>query len=254
MFNTIALQAEASSSLCKTYFPATKAEGIQIIFPDGINPRSRKVVTRSRARKTGKIPSWKMKRMVQWESNNERVVYRILDADPTVTAFLEQPFMVHYMDDGVERAHYPDVLIKFHDGVEVWEIKDTLDSDCPDINKRTEHMVQLFAQFEIRYRLLLVDKKHLKGTDSYSNCIRRLGRLPISQVERECARRTFEQQKILPWGHIKKSSMGTKGPNIVARLLLEGELTSSDRSQALSPATQIFVSSNKQPLVAEWRS
>src|SRR5579859_7695488 len=38
--------------------------------PDG-KIRARKVVSRSRARGTGKFPSWKMGRMIQWESTYE---------------------------------------------------------------------------------------------------------------------------------------------------------------------------------------
>lgn len=194
-----------------------------------------------------------MKRMVQWESDNERMVFRILDGDPTVTAFFEQPFKVCYVDEGVEREHFPDLLVQFLDGVEVWEIKDSMDSDCPDIKRRTELMVQLFEQFGIRYRLLYVDKKHLKGTDAYSKSIRRYGRLPISPVEREYARRTFAEQKMISWGFILRGGFGDKGRSIVGRLLLEGELTANDQSQALLPTTKIFSSTNKQPLVSEWR-
>ena len=254
MFNTIALQADASCNTHAKFFPATEAEGIQIIFPEGTNPRSRKVVTRSRARKTGKIPSWKMKRMIQWESKNERLVFRILDADANVSAFFEQPFEVRYEDDSITRAHFPDVLIEFLDGIEVWEIKDSLDANCPDIKKRTELLIPRFAQLGIRYRLVFVDKKNQKGTEAYSLSVRRFGRLPISPVDRECARRIFRNQNTVSWQQIKTGSLGKRGPNIVARLLLEGELATTNQTHALSSKTRIFASTNKQPLVAEWRS
>ena len=254
MLNTLPLQANASSNRCTSYFPAHEAEGIRISFPNSDNPRSRKVVTRSRARKTGKLPSWKMKRMVQWESANERLVFRILDSDATVIAFFEQPLTVHYEDNGVTRDHFPDVLIEFHDGIEVWEIKDTLDSGCPDIKKRTELLIPRFAQLGIRYRLVFVDKKNQKGIEAYSLSVRRFGRLPISPVERERARRTFRHQYSVSWQQIKTGSLGKRGRNIVARLLLEGELTSTDRSHALSPETMIFTPSNKEPLVPYWRN
>ena len=101
MFNTITTQTNSLCNLCESYFPTNEAEGIQVFFPDRGKLRSRKVVTRSRARKTGKIPSWKMGRMLQWESKNERLVFRILDGDATVTALFEQPLTVCYEDEGV---------------------------------------------------------------------------------------------------------------------------------------------------------
>jgi len=254
VLNTFPLQANTSSTSCKSYFPAHKAEGIQISFPDIGSPRSRKVVKRSNARKTGKIPSWKMRRMVQWESENELVVFRILDGDATVKAFFEQPFKVRYVEDGDTRHHFPDVLIEFHDGIEVWEIKDSQSADCPEIKKRTELLVPLFAEFAIRYRVVYVDKKSQQGTEAYSLSMLKFGRFPISQVERESARRVFTHRKVVSWGFITRGGLGERGRNIVGRMLLEGELTATDQYQALLPTTKIIASSNKQSLVAEWRN
>ncbi len=50
----------------------------------------RRIVMRSRARATGKYPSWKAGRMVQWESINELNAFRILDAMPEVSTFTER--------------------------------------------------------------------------------------------------------------------------------------------------------------------
>ena len=55
---------------------------ISIELPNEGNLRSRTVVSRSRARPTGKYPSWKMGRMIQWESCNELNACRLLDANP----------------------------------------------------------------------------------------------------------------------------------------------------------------------------
>jgi hypothetical protein len=44
---------------------------INIVRPKPGQLRARKVVSRARVRPTGKYPSWKIRRMVQWESENE---------------------------------------------------------------------------------------------------------------------------------------------------------------------------------------
>ena len=82
-----------------------------ILFPEPGQMRSRKVVSRSNARSTGKYPSWKMGRMIHWESINELNAFRLLDCDPNVTSYSEQPCQIAYVLDGVERIHYPDILV-----------------------------------------------------------------------------------------------------------------------------------------------
>lgn len=78
-----------------------------IVFPKPGQLRSRKVVSRSRARPTGKYPSWKMRRMVQWESENELNAFRLLDCDPDVTRFHEQPCEVMYVLGGQRTSYGP---------------------------------------------------------------------------------------------------------------------------------------------------
>ena len=76
-----------------------------IVFPEPGQLRSRKVVSRSSARPKGKYPSWKVRRMVQWESENELNAFRLLDCDPDVTCFNEQPCEVKYVLGGQVRSH-----------------------------------------------------------------------------------------------------------------------------------------------------
>jgi len=78
---------------------------LRIVFASAEQVRSRRVVTRSRFRPTGKYPSWKMERMLQWESMNELNAFRLLDCDPRVTVFAEQPCEIVYVD-GAETRHH----------------------------------------------------------------------------------------------------------------------------------------------------
>lgn len=98
------------------------AEVRAIVFPEPGQVRSRKVVSRSNARSAGKYPSWKMKRMLHWESSNELNAFRLLDCDPDVTTFNEQPCQVVYVVGGVERIHYPDILVATTGGKELWKL------------------------------------------------------------------------------------------------------------------------------------
>src|SRR2546422_816406 len=112
-------------SLSKEHSVASGLIGeiIRITFCSGRQIRSRRVVTRSRSCPTGKYPSWKMNRMVQWESRNELHAFRLLDCDPKVTTFHEQPCEIVYRQNDVERRHYPDVYVETTGSKELWEIK-----------------------------------------------------------------------------------------------------------------------------------
>jgi serine/threonine protein kinase len=77
---------------------ATDCRVLRIAFSSPERVCSRRVVTRSRFRPTGKYPSWKMERMLQWESMNELNAFRLLDCDPRGTAFSEQPYEIVYFD------------------------------------------------------------------------------------------------------------------------------------------------------------
>src|ERR1035437_349834 len=81
-----------------------------ILFPAAGQMRSRKFISRSNARSAGKYPSWKMGRMMHWESSNELNAFRLLDCDPNVTSYSEQPCRIAYGLEGGEKIHYPDIL------------------------------------------------------------------------------------------------------------------------------------------------
>ena len=94
-----------------------------ILFPEPGQVRSRKVVSRSNARSHGEIPQLKIGRMIHWESINELNAFRLLDCDPNVTSYSEQPCQIVYVWGGVERVHYPDILVKTNAGKQLWEVK-----------------------------------------------------------------------------------------------------------------------------------
>ncbi len=50
--------------------------------------------------------------MLEWESENELNAFRLLDCNPDVTSFHEQPCKVVYFLDGQAKSHYPDILFE----------------------------------------------------------------------------------------------------------------------------------------------
>ena len=116
--------------------------------------RSRKVVTRSRARSTGKYPSWKMGRMLQWESTNELNAFRLLDCDAQVRAFSEQPCEIKFVHDGTLRSHFPDLLVELEGKRELWEVKTEAEATRAEISERTALLTKGLAAWGYTYRVV----------------------------------------------------------------------------------------------------
>ena len=194
---------------------------IQIEFPKNGKLRSRKVVSRSNARSTGKYPSWKMGRMIQFESKHEKHAFMLLDADPAVISFHEQPCIVRFEMDGIVHKHYPDILVEFASGRELWEVKESSDANGSFIKRRTEILSQQLPSLGYTYRLVLAEQL---STEPRLRNVRQLlmfGNKPVPLMEREMIRQAFLMAESIPW----QAFLGLSFSRYHAsRLFLEGLL------------------------------
>lgn len=198
---------------------------LEIKFPNEGDVRSRKIVTRSRARATGKYPSWKMGRMVQWESVNELNAYRLLDANAAAIAYHEQPLTIHFVLNGEAHKHYPDTMVQWGNSRELWEIKPSSEAIRPEYVERTRFLEAALPQLGFAYRMVLAED--LKKEPRLSNVLTvlKFGRAPISSLAREQFRQAIlAAGGSISWGHIVNGQLGAHGRNIASRLILEGVL------------------------------
>ena len=196
---------------------------IAIEFPEAI--RSRKVVTRSRARPTGKFPSWKMGRMLQWESIAELNAMRLLDVDFSVRSFAEQPVVVRYVLNGESRTHYPDLLVERDNGLkELWEVKPAKDAAREEVAERTALLQAALPTYGYEYRLLYAED--LRRQPRLSNVLEILkwGHGPISALDRERVRAMLTQLPAVTWRDAASGALGRSGRHLLCRLVLEGML------------------------------
>jgi hypothetical protein len=215
----------------------------KINFPKDGKIRSRKVVSRSNARNTGKYPSWKMGRMLQWESVHEGNAMRILDASPHVTVFHEQPCEIIYSMNGEQRRHYPDFMVIEEHRREFWEVKTEADANSAEVAERTAFLTELLPEYGYSYRVVLAEVLAKQPRLDNVKRLNKLGRQPISILERERVRRLFTHEPDITWGVLEQVSPQTL--RNVSRLILEGKL-SIDFSQPISPATSIRSNFNAQ--------
>lgn len=71
----------------------------------------------------GKFPSLKMGRIVWYESLLERDYMYLLEIDPEVISYREQPFRIRYFLAGKNRRYTPDLLIHRRCGEYIVEVK-----------------------------------------------------------------------------------------------------------------------------------
>jgi hypothetical protein len=186
--------------------------------------RARKVISRSKGRSSGKYPAWKLNRMVHWESPHELHAFRLLDANPAVLSFGEQPLVVSYVLDGIKHDHYPDIEVRTSDGRELWEVKTRADALSDDVAKRTQVLARGMKQFGYLYRVVLAEDLASQPRLENAQFILRHGRRPISDITRERARLQLEKHHVLTWGDILDGALGHQSRETACRLILEGRL------------------------------
>lgn len=212
---------------------------LRIVFSSAEQVRSRRVVTRSRFRPTGKYPSWKMGRMLQWESMNELHAFRLLDCDPMVTAFTEQPCEIVYVDGAETRRHYPDIYVETDRCQELWEVKAECEASLSEVLTRTQLLTRGLRQYGFIYRIVLDHELAKQPMLDNAKTMLRYGRRSTSDNEREYVRLALKRNGHLSWSEVCEGALGTHGREIVCRLVLEGVL-SFDLDSPLGLSTQFF--------------
>jgi hypothetical protein len=198
---------------------------LSIHFADANDIRTRKVVRRSNAKRTGKYPGLKAGRMMQWESKHECNAMRLLDACPAVIDFKEQPCEISYVMDGVKHRHYPDLLVTGNGWKELWEVKVQRNAQEPEVAKRTRLLTRFLSEHGYAYRMMLAEDLSAVTRLDNAKLLLRIGRIKVTPLEREQIRQIFMTHQFLTWGALGANHRNPKLLRQIARLILEGVLT-----------------------------
>lgn len=220
-------------------------DGVLEIAPPGGNKlRARRVVTRSRARGTGKYPSWKIGRMVQWESPHELNAFRLLDANPAVLAFAEQPAVIVYRLLGETYRHYPDAVVSTVQGSEFWEVKSSAEASGPELIERTRLLAAHLPAMGYQYRMVLGEDLSRNPRLRNVKTMLRYGRRALLLPERETLRQILDRTGYVCWGAATEGLLGRRGRSLLARSFLEGSVV-FDVEQPLSASTRFAPAGRK---------
>lgn len=213
-------------------------------YPEDGKHRARKVISRSKARPTGKYPSWKMARMVHWESPHELNAYRLLDANPAVVSFHEQPLVIRFILNGEEHRHYPDVQVDFGFSRELWEIKPACEAAYPEIAARTRLLEKELPEKGFTYRMVIGEELAREPRLSTILTILKYGRQPINLLEHERVRQLLDGTGEITWATALEG-LGHGRSRLLSRLYLEGLIT-CDIEQKLTPETKFWRTSSSK--------
>jgi len=143
-----------------------------------------------------------MKRMIQWESIHELNAFRILDANPEVRAFHEQPCEIRFILNGERRRHYPDILVETYCAKEFWEIKPKAEAQKDKVVERSKLLTQTLPDLGYQYRV--VHGEDLARSDRLRNV-----KLLLSQGRAEVpgAIREYIRQVVTSCGSVSMKKM-----------------------------------------------
>jgi len=150
------------------YVPLDKPGDITITFAP-VGERARKVVRRSNYRMTGKLPSQKNQRTIQWESHYEKEVFQLLEIAPFVVSYREQPALFEYRDTSGEiNKHYPDIYVELINGIRLFiEVKPDSAKDNQDLLNRESILKQLLSNKGYKY--IQIYPNQIKGLKYQEN-------------------------------------------------------------------------------------
>jgi hypothetical protein len=175
--------------------------------------------------------------MMHWESVNELNAFRLLDYDPSVTSYSEQPCRIVYVMDGVARIHYPDILVTTPQGKQLWEVKPRSNAVEPEVLARAAFLSRVLPHWGYKYRTVLAEDLSRQPRLSNANLLLSLGKRVVSDCEWEDVRRTMAEQGTLLWSEACAGNYGPKGREILCSLVLRGVLT-IDMNVPISPGTE----------------
>lgn len=181
-----------------------------------------------------------MGRMLQWESQNELNAFRLLDCNPEISRFCEQPCEIVHTIRGDEHKHRPDILVQRNGLKEFWEVKPDTETMDADLVERNALLAQDLHSLGYRYRVM--NAKELAVQPRLRNAITllRLGYREITALQRESVRLAFKKYGHLVWSHASEGHYGHRGLQMLCRLVLEGTLL-VDVNSPLGPDTRFIV-------------
>jgi hypothetical protein len=199
----------------------------------------KKIVKRSNIYPTGKYPSWKMGRMIEWVSIDHLTAFKLLDANSKVSKFEECPMEIEYEKDGIVLTERPEILVVYGGVKELWNIE-KIDADFQRDENQDEALAQTLAGHGYIKRIVPAKVLYLEPRITNINYLLSLGRKEINLIDREKVRVLFlNNPEGICWGDLTNIFENKNGEHVISRLVLEGVLR-IDLLKLLTKKTCLF--------------
>jgi hypothetical protein len=125
-----------------------------------------------------------------------------------------------YLLDGVERVHYPDILVTTTTGKQLWEVKIWSSASEPEVLARTAFLSRALRKWGYEYQIVFGEDLARQPRLNNANLLLRLGKRAVNDCEWEGVRRTLAKQGELIWSEATSGNYGAKGREILLSLVL----------------------------------
>lgn len=238
------LDALRASSLTLLARAVTHGLALNIELPSGDAVRMRKLVHRGTQRPVFKVPSTKLGRTVHCESLLEVDVAILLDADPAVTLFAEQPARIHYDGDTGEHSHIPDFFVLRGDRPGFIEVKFKKDVDDA-VQARTELMTRALGKAGAGYVLMTEETIRVGGSVQNALMLLRRARHAIPHAQHLAALERLRKRRELTLSDFGWSIPHSTDAVAIARLVLAGIASVPLAGARISAATHVVLSESQ---------
>lgn len=166
---------------------------LRIHWPERPNEPYRDIRRVVKYKTTYYLSSHKNKRTVACESNLEFLMATLLEANPQVTSFIEQPFLVTWKDQaGIHHKHIPDFLARFRNGMRLLiEVKPDSALNELEINERTQLIQSEFSRDSKFHYVMIIESQILGTTLENAKAVLRYPRIDVNPHEIEALRVAF---------------------------------------------------------------
>lgn len=190
----------------------------------------------------GKFPSIKNNSMIWWESQLERDFLYLLEIDPDVISYGEQPLKIEYFADGKIHKYTPDVRVIRSNKKQIVEVKD-------EKKAKEEEYVKLFRKVapicrREGYEFIVVTDREIRVQPRLNNIklIYKYAKTPVTTAHQILLYEMFANRETLAMGEIIKefASKGMRAATVYA-LIFRGIL-SADLSRPINPGSEVRLS------------
>lgn len=204
--------------------------------------RVRKPVTRGGKGIRGKFPSLKLRRMVQYESLLERDAILLLEYNPLVLGYQEQPSVeIYYDGDQVARRYVPDFRVDLVGGGRLLiEVKASTHVQRRRVKAKLQAIALRFKETGQAFRLLTEAEIRRQPRFDNLQMLHDANKARSLEDDLHALSVAFEGSGLRSFGELAAVA-GGQGP--VLRQIASGQLR-ADLDQSLQPCTPVWTAAN----------